>query len=117
MNAYKNFGFIVGLTGLAILFTGCAEKKPAASPNQPASTSTAAVDDHSGWWCAEHGIPEVECSMCSAKFAADCKAKGDWCAEHNRAKSQCFICDPARAEKYAKLYEAKYGTKPPTAKE
>ena len=33
--------------------------------------------------------------------------------EHNRAESQCFKCDPSRAEKFVKLYEAKFGTKPP----
>ncbi len=49
--------------------------------------------------------------MCGA--AEKYKAKGDWCAEHNRAESQCFKCDPSRAEKFAKLYEAKFGKKPP----
>jgi cobalt-zinc-cadmium efflux system membrane fusion protein len=51
--------------------------------------------------------------MCSAKAADDFKAKDDWCDEHNRAESQCFICDPSRAEKFAALYEAKFGEKPP----
>ena len=68
---------------------------------------------HGGWWCVEHGIPEEECSMCSTKAADELKAKGDWCEEHNRAESQCFICDPSRAEKFAKLYEAKFGHQPP----
>ena len=68
---------------------------------------------HGGWWCGEHGIPEEVCSMCSRKAAAEFKATGDWCEEHNRAESQCFICDPTRAEKFAKLYEAKFGKKPP----
>ena len=68
---------------------------------------------HGGWWCVEHGVPEEECSMCSAKAADDFKAKGDWCEDHNRAASQCFICDPSRAEKFAKLYEAKFGHKRP----
>jgi hypothetical protein len=68
---------------------------------------------HAGWWCSEHGVPEEECSMCSAKAADEFKAKGDWCDEHNRAESQCFKCDPSRAEKFAALYEAKIGEKPP----
>ena len=66
-----------------------------------------------GYWCVEHGIPEEACSMCSSKAADDFKAKGDWCEEHSRAESQCFKCDPSRAEKYAKLYEAKFGHAPP----
>ncbi len=69
--------------------------------------------DHSGWWCDEHGVPEEECSMCSAKVAARFKKKGDWCDEHDRAKSQCFICDPSLKEKYAARYRAKYGKEPP----
>lgn len=68
---------------------------------------------HGGWWCYEHGIPEEECSMCSADFADKCKAKGDWCEEHNRADSQCFICHPELQGKFAALYQAKYGEEPP----
>ncbi len=71
------------------------------------------VDDHSDWWCAEHGIPEDECSMCSSKIAKACKAKGDWCEKHDRAKSQCFVCDPSLKEKFAAKYRAKYGKEPP----
>lgn len=68
---------------------------------------------HGAWWCGEHGIPEAECSMCSAKAAADFKKKGDWCDKHDRAMSQCFICDPKLKEKYASVYRAKYGKEPP----
>jgi hypothetical protein len=96
-----------------VLALGCSS----AEPGGPAKPKPAAVaqkaDDHSGWWCAEHGIPEEECSMCSAKVAREAKAKGDWCKEHDRAKSQCFICDPSLKEKYAAKYRAKYGTEPP----
>jgi hypothetical protein len=64
---------------------------------------------HEGWWCDEHGVPEAECSMCSAKVAKECKAKGDWCDKHDRAKSQCFICDPKLRDKYNAVYKAKTG--------
>ncbi len=80
--------------------------------------SDASQKGHGGWWCAEHGIPEETCSMCSTKAADKFKANGDWCEEHNRAESQCFQCDPSRAEKFAKLYEAKFGkAAPPMAVE
>jgi len=124
MKICKSFALTSIVACFAIAFSGCADVKPAA--NKPAgsnvagtntATSTATADNHSGWWCAEHGIPEEQCSMCSSKAAADCKAKGDWCEEHNRAESQCFICDPSRAESFAKLYEAKYGEKPPAIDE
>ncbi len=100
-------------TAVAVLaLAGCSQQ----ASDEGATQVTAASDDghdHSGWWCVEHGIPEEECSMCSAKAADDFKAKGDWCEEHNRAESQCFICDPSRAEKYTRLYEAKFGHAPP----
>lgn len=103
------------LAALSLLALGCGEPTTETSEDGASQASSApeAARDHSGWWCIEHGIPEDVCSMCSAKAADDCKAKGDWCEEHNRAASQCFQCDPTRAEKFAKLYEAKYGHSPP----
>jgi hypothetical protein len=69
---------------------------------------------HDSWWCDEHGIPEAECSMCSAKVANAFKAKGDWCEKHNRARSQCFKCDPSLQEVFAAKYRARYpGKEPP----
>jgi hypothetical protein len=75
-------------------------------------------DDHSGWWCQEHGIPEHLCSQCNAEVAANFKKEGDWCKIHpDRAKSQCFTCDPSRYKRFEDMYVAKYGKKPePPAK-
>ena len=113
MSVYKNFGWSAILVAAILVVSGCAGEKPTANHSGGSSNTTASVDDHSGWWCKEHGIPEEECSMCSASFAKECKDKGDWCEEHNRAESQCFKCDPSRADKYAKLYQAKFGEAPP----
>jgi hypothetical protein len=104
------------LAGLMVV-VGC-EQKPASSTGTAkekavAKADTKATGDHSGWWCDEHGVPEEECSMCSAKVAKAAKAKGDWCEKHDRAKSICFICDPSLKEKYAVKYRAKYGKEPP----
>ncbi len=98
---------------LALFAAGCAgdATKPKADAKKP--TEVAEASKHSGWWCDEHGIPEEECSMCSAKVAKECKAKGDWCEKHDRAKSQCFLCDPSLKEKFAAKYRAKYGKEPP----
>jgi hypothetical protein len=62
---------------------------------------------------SEHGVPEEDCNMCGTNAAAKLKEKSDWCDKHNRAESQCFHCDPSRAERFAKLYEAGFGEKPP----
>lgn len=101
---------IASLVVAALSMSGCGTS---GTTSQPSQKSSAAADDHSGWWCVEHGVPEAECSVCSSKAAAQFKAKGDWCGEHNRAESQCFACDPKRADKFAALYEAKFGKKPP----
>jgi hypothetical protein len=71
------------------------------------------VHNVDGWWCAEHGLPEEECSLCHDEVAAKLKAAGDWCAEHDRAESQCFLCNPGLEEKFIARYEAKFGKKPP----
>jgi uncharacterized protein YceK len=109
------------LAVLALVVTGCSSgTKKAASEKDPTKASPAAAKkehDHSGWWCAEHGIPEAECSMCSSKVADAFKKKGDWCEKHDRAKSQCFICNPALKVKYAARYRAKYGKEPPPIEE
>lgn len=108
---------------LAVFVAGCSQQESSSStPVADASHDEHDGHDHGdashgGWWCVEHGVPEEDCSMCSAKAADDFKAKGDWCEEHNRAESQCFICEPSRAEKFAKLYVAKVGHEPPKPEE
>ena len=105
---------IPSIVALSLFAVGCGQ--PAAESGddkKPGASTDTKGGDHSGWWCVEHAIPEEVCSMCSAKAADDFKAKGDWCEEHNRAKSQCFKCDPSQAEKYAKLYKAKFDEAPP----
>jgi hypothetical protein len=69
--------------------------------------------DHSGWWCAEHGVPEEVCGQCNAKLAAKFQQDGDWCAKHDRPDSQCFVCHPELEATFAAKYEAKYGKQPP----
>ena len=124
---FKRSAIFSGLFAFAVMATGCgrqanengSEPVSEASHEDHEAEAHAEGDghDHGGWWCNEHGVPEEECSMCSTKAAAIFKAKGDWCEKHNRAESQCFECDPSRAEKFAKLYEAKIGHKPPKPSE
>ena len=86
----------------------------AAKGTADADAPKGAAHDHSGWWCDEHGVPEGECSMCSAKVFKASQAKGDVCEKHpDRAKSQCFICDPSLKAKFAARYKAKEGKEPP----
>src|SRR5271166_3989817 len=89
------------LTASVLLAGGCGSgNEPKKDGDKPVAVASGGKKDgkgetkHGGWWCTEHGIPEDECSMCSAKVEKACKAKGDWCDQHNRALSQCFICNP-----------------------
>ena len=102
----------LALAGLAL--SGCGESGAPDAAAPPAAVQAAsAVDDHSGWWCIEHGVPEEVCAQCDPKLAAEYQQKGDWCKEHNRPESQCFLCRPDAEAKFAAVYEAKFGEKPP----
>ncbi len=117
-------GLMLGLfAGLVLFAGGCG--KPEGTGSAPVAENKeqpkdkpkdADKDDHSGWWCRPHGIPEHECSMCDDDYAQKCKDKKDWCEKHDRADSQCFICHPEHKEKFAAKYRAKYGTEPPPMK-
>jgi hypothetical protein len=122
---FRRVGSLLSLAAFVVVLSGCGQTdnksgqtkekdaKEKSSQLAKAKQEDKKGHDHSGWWCDEHGVPEAECSMCSAKVAAECKKKGDWCDKHDRAKSQCFLCDPSLEAKYAARYEAKYGKKPP----
>ncbi len=97
------------LSGLALTGCGSSDSEPAKATS---ASATNTVND-GGWWCSEHGVPEGECARCDSSLVADFKDKGDWCEEHDRPESQCFLCNPKRAERFAKVYEVKFGQKPP----
>jgi copper chaperone CopZ len=117
--ARRGFPALLLCAAVGFFAGGCGKADPVADNKEKDKGKGAPEekDDHSGWWCKEHGIPEHECSMCSDEYAKACKDKGDWCDEHDRAKSQCFICDPSLKEKFAAKYRAKYGTEPPPIRE
>ena len=110
-------GLLAGLFAWVVLFAGgCNKAEPVGETNEKGKGKAEGKDDHSEWWCKEHGIPEDECSMCSEEYAKKCKEKGDWCDKHDRADSQCFICHPEYKEKFAAKDRAKYGKEPPPMK-
>ncbi len=102
---------------LAVAFVlGCGGTAPDDNENSTqvsTNSKQGGGHNHNGWWCSEHGVPEAECALCDPKVAAEFQKKGDWCDEHNRPKSQCFTCDPTLKDKFASVYEAKFGEKPP----
>jgi len=56
----------------------------------PLNQSSAEAAD----WCAEHRVPESECTKCHPKLMDVFKAKNDWCAEHGLPESHCRECNP-----------------------
>jgi len=126
MNVLRKAILTTAIVALMTVIAGCGRDS---SPEPTGKTGTAAVPesshhddgdnhasgkhDHSGWWCAEHGVPEQECGQCNSKLAAAFQKKGDWCKEHDRPDSQCFICHPEYEAAFAAKYEAKFGKKPP----
>jgi hypothetical protein len=115
----KRKNWIVSVFVLGVALSGCGGTKPSQGGTGPKTVeaSGTANSGEEGWWCKEHGVPEGECALCSAKVADDFKKKGDWCKEHSRPESQCFICHPELAGKFAARYEAKFGKKPPAREE
>lgn len=107
-------GIVLALITLAVVtLSGCGGATSETTTPPEGVQPAAAVDDHSGWWCVEHGVPEEICAQCDPSLAAEYQKKGDWCEEHNRPESQCFLCNPELEAKFAAQYEAKFGTKPP----
>ncbi|MCI0642569.1 MAG: hypothetical protein L0Y72_13675 [Gemmataceae bacterium] len=93
--------------------SGCAKEPPKKSGGDGKQEIVKGKEGpHEGWWCAEHGVPEEMCSLCSADVAAKLKKEGDWCKLHDRAQSQCFKCDPSKYAKFEAMHEAKFGKKP-----
>ncbi|TWU63061.1 MULTISPECIES: hypothetical protein [Crateriforma] len=116
--SYTNHFMAVVLCTGACLLTGCQSESDESLSTQQVDGQggdevVAMADDHSGWWCREHGVPESECPLCDTSLLADFQAKGDWCDEHNRPDSQCFKCHPENFEAFAARYEAKFGERPP----
>ena len=86
---FKRSAAVAFLTAICVMSVGCGQQT---NDTTQVSDESHEGHDHGGWWCAEHGIPEEECSMCSAQAAADFKEKGDWCEEHNRAEYRRDSC-------------------------
>jgi cobalt-zinc-cadmium efflux system membrane fusion protein len=45
-------------------------------------------------WCAEHLVPESQCTKCNPDLISGFKESGDWCAGHGIPESHCRLCNP-----------------------
>lgn len=47
-----------------------------------------------GDWCAEHRVPESQCTKCHPEKIVEFREAGDWCGEHDSPESHCRLCNP-----------------------
>ncbi|MBI5267569.1 MAG: efflux RND transporter periplasmic adaptor subunit, partial [candidate division Zixibacteria bacterium] len=45
-------------------------------------------------WCAEHRVPESECTLCNPELVEKFKTEGNWCGEHQVPETHCRLCHP-----------------------
>jgi hypothetical protein len=88
---------IFSTLALLVLVAACskepAKPAPAAAKSEahaPAGVKPGSHED----WCAEHAVPESQCTRCNPDLIAAFKATGDWCEEHGLPESQCLKCNP-----------------------
>jgi hypothetical protein len=70
--------------------TGASATATTSTGHAPAGVKPGSHED----WCAEHEVPESQCTRCNPDLIPAFKATNDWCAEHGLPESQCKICNP-----------------------
>jgi hypothetical protein len=77
----------------AILIACGSSVEPSATPVSSHASAGVTPGSHEDW-CAEHAVPESQCSRCNASLVPAFMATGDWCDEHGLPESQCLQCNP-----------------------
>lgn len=77
---------------LALFLGACSREAPHA-PEHGHAAPGVAPGSHEDW-CAEHEVPESQCTRCDPSLSAAFQATGDWCKEHGLPESQCQQCNP-----------------------
>ena len=101
----KSILSLLGMLAVLLIAAGCGtgsktattqnEASPPATPPTGEGHATAAVVPGSYEdWCAEHGVPETQCTRCDPSLIPAFQAANDWDAEHGLPMSQCLIHDP-----------------------
>ena len=103
----KTMMFAVVVLTVVMAAAGCGSKgtesqttqseaaQPATPPAGEGHANVAAIVPGSYEdWCAEHQVPETQCTRCDASLIPAFQAAGDWDPEHGLPMSQCTIHDP-----------------------
>lgn len=85
---------------ILLFVLACSTSEPAATApvakaasSEPHAAPDVVPGSHEDW-CAEHAVPESQCTRCNPSLSAAFKATGDWCEEHSLPESQCLTCNP-----------------------
>lgn len=99
----RNVSLAVGM-GALLLLAGCGsqETQSRSESLEPESTATAVSQGHAAGivpgsyedWCAEHEVPETQCTQCDPSLVPAFQAANDWDPEHGLPMSHCRIHNP-----------------------
>lgn len=78
-----------------------ADSKPAVQSESKDHSNTASAEVD---WCAEHRVPESQCTRCHPELIDGFKAKHDWCGGHNVPESHCYLCNAGLKLEQEALY-------------
>ena len=97
----NSFPLILVFMILAVIDIGCkggsrssGDTKPDSDQSETGVSQSDTLSTESADWCAEHRVPESQCTLCHPELVAKFKAAGDWCGEHNLPESHCRLCNP-----------------------
>lgn len=82
-------GILFGV-GVAYLALGLSALPDKQADTAHASAAPVSAND----WCAEHRVPESQCTLCNPGLIEGFKERGDWCGEHDIPESHCRLCNP-----------------------
>lgn len=89
---------VVLVLGAVLMFRSGEPKVTGHESGEDGQMASAGEIDMSDW-CAEHRVPESECTICNPDLIESFKAKtymgkSDWCEGHQLPESHCRLCNP-----------------------
>lgn len=95
---------VVGVAGTMVGYQFARPGNPAGSTEQEVASRLHDHSSHAGPanipadsptdWCAEHWVPESECTLCHPDLIETFQRAANWCGEHNMPETHCRKCNP-----------------------
>ena len=103
----RSLRLAAAMLALLMVVAGCGSQSPRSRTAQSEAAKRATTPTGDGHadvaaivpgsyedWCAEHQVPETQCTRCDASLIPAFQVANDWCADHGLPMSQCTIHDP-----------------------